>query len=66
MLRHGQHDDDVREYDDVEYLPHAKQKMAVSVARVTFVKRTHLILEANANARTDLLFAALIAVARWL
>lgn len=39
----------VREFEDIEYRPRDREHLAVSVARVTFVKRTHLILEANAK-----------------
>jgi hypothetical protein len=39
----------VREYDATEYEHREREHLAVSVARVTFVKRTHLILEANAK-----------------
>lgn len=37
----------VREYDRREYEPDKRKYHAVSVARVTFVKRTDMILEAN-------------------
>jgi hypothetical protein len=39
----------VREYQTEEYAYNERPHLAVSVARVTFVKRTHLILEANAK-----------------
>lgn len=39
----------VREYQTKEYEHVKRPHLAVSVARVTFVKRTHLILEANAK-----------------
>lgn len=39
----------VREYSHKQHLYFEREHLAVSVARVTFVKRTHLILEANAG-----------------